>query len=132
MAFLQWKSEYSVGNDQMDQQHQVLVELINKMHDAMKMGKGSSEAEKIVSEMIEYSAMHFSSEEKLMNQIKFVGLNQHLIEHKSFMTKANEFQEQINSGSFTLSMDIANFLKDWLSNHILVNDMAYAKLLKNP
>ncbi|MRS05224.1 bacteriohemerythrin, partial [bacterium] len=83
MAFLQWKTDYSVANEQMDKQHQVLVEMINKMHDAMKMGKGSSEAEKIVSEMVEYSAMHFAAEEKLMAQLNFKDLNQHIVEHKA-------------------------------------------------
>jgi hemerythrin len=130
MAFYSWKQEYSVGNDLIDKQHQVLIEMINKMHDAMKMGKGSSESEKIVSEMIEYSAMHFAAEENLMKQIHFTGLTEHLKEHKAFMVKALEFQNQINLGSFTLSMDIANFLKDWLTNHILINDKAYAKELK--
>lgn len=131
MAFLPWKPEYSVKHETMDKQHQVLVEMINQMHDAMKSGKGSKEAATVVSEMIEYSAMHFSAEEELMKKINFVGLADHKKEHQAFMAKANEFQLQINSGSFTLSIDIANFLKDWLTNHILVNDMAYSKVVNN-
>jgi len=131
MAFLPWKPEYSVKNDLMDKQHQVLVEMINKMHDAMKSGKGSKEAVIIVTEMIEYSAMHFTSEEALMAKFNYAGLTDHKKDHQAFMAKANEFQSQINTGSFTLSMDIANFLKDWLTNHILVNDMAYSTVVKN-
>lgn len=131
MAFLPWKPEYSVNNDLMDKQHQVLVDMINKMHEAMKVGRGGKEAEKIISEMIDYSAMHFTTEEELMKKFNYSGLSDHINEHKSFMVKANEFQNKINTGSFTLSMDIVNFLKDWLTNHILVNDMAYSKIVKN-
>ena len=130
MAFYSWKQEYSVGNDLMDEQHQVLIEMINKLHDAMKIGKGNVEAGHIVTEMIDYSVMHFSMEEELMKKFAFTGLSDHKIEHKAFMTKADEFRKQINTGSFTLSMEVANFLKDWLTNHILVNDMAYSKVVK--
>lgn len=131
MAFYSWKQEYSVGNDLMDKQHQVLIEMINKLHDAMKVGKGSVEVGIIVTEMIDYSIMHFATEEELMKKFGFNGLSDHKIEHKAFMTKVDEFQKQMNAGSFTLSMEVANFLKDWLTNHILVNDMAYSKVVKN-
>ncbi|MHB8136545.1 MAG: bacteriohemerythrin [Anaerolineaceae bacterium] len=126
MAFYSWKQEYSVGNDLMDEQHQVLIEMINKLHDAMKIGKGNVEAGHIVTEMIDYSVMHFSMEEKFA----YTGRSDHNIEHTAFMTKADEFRKHINTGSFTLSMEVANFLKDWLTNHILVNDMAYSKVVK--
>lgn len=131
MAFYSWKSEYSVGNDLMDKQHQVLIEMINKMHDAMKAGKGSAEAGVIATEMIEYSKMHFTAEEELMKKFQFPAISEHIKEHKAFMEKASVFQKEINKGSFTLSMDITTFLRDWLTNHILVNDMAYSKVVKN-
>ena len=68
MAFITWKSDYSVGNDIMDKQHQVLVEMINKMHEAMKVGRGGMKQEKLLREMIDYSAMHFAAEEELMKK----------------------------------------------------------------
>jgi hemerythrin len=129
MAFYMWKQEYSVGNDLMDKQHQVLIEMINKMHDSMKLGKGVIEAGNIVTEMIDYSVMHFAAEEELMKKIKYTGLNAHIKEHNAFMVKAADFQKQIDSGSFTLSMDIITFLRDWLTDHILVNDKAYSKFI---
>jgi hemerythrin len=131
MAFYSWKQEYSVGNDLMDKQHQVLIEMINKMHEAMKVGKGGVEAGIIVNEMIDYSAMHFAAEEELMKKHQFTALKDHVKEHKAFMEKAAGFQKEISSGSFTLSMELTTFLRDWLTNHILVNDKAYSKVLNN-
>jgi len=131
MAFYSWKPEYSVGNDLMDKQHQILIEMINKMHDAMKVGKGGVEAGIIATEMIDYSKMHFAVEEELMKKYQFSAFNEHVKEHKAFIEKAAVFQKEIDSGSFTLSMEITTFLRDWLTNHILVNDMAYSKVVKN-
>jgi len=129
MTFYSWKQEYSVGNDLMDKQHQAIIEMINKMHEAMQVGKGGIEAGNIITEMIDYSVMHFAAEEELMKKIHYVELNAHMKEHNAFMIKAADFQNQIDSGSFTLSMDIITFLRDWLTDHILVNDKAYSKVI---
>jgi hemerythrin len=131
MAFYSWKTEYSVKDDLMDKQHQVLIEMINKMHDAMKVGKGGVEAGIIDNEMIDYSAMHFAAEEELMKKHHYAALSDHIKEHKAFMLKVGEFQKEILTGSFTLSMEITNFLKEWLTNHIMVNDKAYSKVINN-
>ena len=40
MAIIEWKDEYSVGIQSIDQQHKIWVGLINKLHDAMKKGEG--------------------------------------------------------------------------------------------
>ena len=34
--FLQWSEEISVGVEELDEQHKVLVNLINDLHDAMQ------------------------------------------------------------------------------------------------
>jgi len=129
MAYYTWKQEYSVGNDLMDKQHQAIIEMINKMHEAMQVGKGGIEAGNIITEMIDYSVMHFAAEEELMRSLHYSGLNSHMKEHNAFMIKAADFQKQIDSGSFSLSMDIITFLRDWLTNHILVNDKAYSRVI---
>ena len=95
MAFYTWKQEYSVGNDLMDKQHQAIIEMINKMHEAMKVGKGGIEAGNIITEMIDYSVMHFAAEEELMKAYHFAGLNNHMKEHNAFMIKAADFQNKL-------------------------------------
>jgi hemerythrin len=128
MAFITWKDEYSVGNSEMDAQHQKLVAMINRMYEAMMSGKGKSEANGIVKEMIDYSKFHFEAEEKLMKQYHYIGFNDHIKEHKAFIAKAFDYEEQIKSGVFTISIELTNFLRDWLTNHILVNDKAYSMM----
>ncbi len=129
MAFIEWKDDFCVGNPVIDQQHQNLVAMINKLHDAMKIGKAASEAKTIINEMVDYSVMHFTTEEKIMQEIKFPDLQSHIKEHRAFVQKAQEFQTQIDNGSLSIGIHIASFLKDWLSNHILINDKAYSKYL---
>lgn len=126
MAFITWKSEYSVGNEKLDQQHQKLIELINKLHEAMKTGKAGKEIGLIVDEMVDYAKFHFEAEEKLMTEKKYIGLGSQKNEHAAFIKKTAEFQNEIKSGKLAVSLEVLNFLKDWLTNHILVSDMKYS------
>ena len=76
--------------------------------------------------MVEYTKFHFGAEEKLMIEKNYTGLAFQKSEHSAFVKKALEFQKDINSGKLAVSLDVLNFLKDWLTNHILISDMKYS------
>jgi len=128
MAFIDWKQEFSVGNAEIDAQHQKLVAMINDLHTAMTQGKASKMVEEIVIKMVDYSKVHFAAEEKMMQNYKYSGLADHIKEHQAFIAKAHEYEDKIKKGSFSVSISIATFLKDWLTNHILKVDKAYSVL----
>lgn len=130
MAFFDWKDSYSVGVKEMDNQHKVLVDLINQLHTAMSAGKGSTVVGPIISEMVRYTKFHFESEEKLMTTHGYPGLGSQKAEHLKFTQQALDFQKQNSSGTATLSISILNFLKDWLTNHIQGTDKKYAEFFK--
>jgi hemerythrin-like metal-binding protein len=130
MAFFTWKKEYSVGNSEIDSQHQSLIAMINKLYDAMSIGKGNTEVNNIVKEMVDYSKFHFAAEEKLMKEHHYTGFNDHIKEHEAFITKAHGFEKEIAEGTFHMSIEVSVFLKEWLTNHILVIDKAYSPMFQ--
>ena len=126
MAFYEWQDSFSVGSKEMDEQHKKLIAILNHLHDTMKAGKAAKEVGLIVDEMVDYTKFHFSAEEKLMADKQYIGLGSQKAEHAAFVKKAQEFQNEISSGKLSVSIDVLNFLKDWLSNHILIIDMKYS------
>ena len=130
MAFIDWEPKYSVGHNEIDQQHRQLIDMINKLHTAMKSGQGAREAEAIVDEMVNYSKFHFETEENLMKVFGFIGLLTHKAEHAAFIKQAGDFQTQFSAGKVSLSIEILNFLKDWLTKHILGTDLKYSTMFK--
>ena len=66
MAFFKWSDDLSVDVPEMDEQHKKLVSMIDELHNAMKDRHGSDIVGKIINDMVNYTAIHFSSEEKLM------------------------------------------------------------------
>lgn len=131
MALIVWNDErFSVKVPSIDKQHKGIVILINKLHDAMLSGTAKSILKDIISELISYTKSHFIYEEEQMLKAGYPHLEKHKVEHESFIDKTTDFQEQYLRGDVLLSIDIINFLRDWLINHIAGADMNYSSLME--
>ena len=125
-----WLEKYSVGIPQIDTQHQGLVRLINDLHAAMGAGHGSQKVGKILDELVYYTEAHFSYEENLLRQRRYTKLTGHQAEHKRLTGQVVELREKYRNNSITLSLEVMQFLKNWLANHIMGHDQQYAAELK--
>jgi hemerythrin len=126
MALISWNSNYSIGNDGIDSQHQKLVQLINTLHEEMKMGKAKEILLKVLDELANYTVMHFSNEEKLFGLHKYPGILKHKKQHEDFVAKVIAFKESYINGNARISLELMSFLKDWLISHISKSDKEYA------
>lgn len=125
MSYLVWDEKYSVGVREIDTQHKKLVELINDLHDAMKQGKGKDVMTKVVKALVDYAITHFGTEEKYMTKFNYPQYSVHKLEHDKFSKQVADFQRDFNSGKVALTIEVMNFLKDWLVNHILGTDKKF-------
>ncbi len=124
-TFIVWCDDFSVNVPAMDTQHQKLVKLVNQLYSAMKKQKSTQQVGEIIDELAKYTVEHFSSEEEYMAKVNFDGLEQHKVVHRQFVQKVKEFEQEYMNGKVTLSIEIMNFLKDWLLNHIAKMDKQY-------
>lgn len=122
MAYFNWTDDLSVGNVQIDHDHKQLVNLVNKLYDAMKAGQGNSVLGGILDELIKYTASHFKREEMFMQQIGYADMAAHKAEHVKLVNDVLDLQTRFKSGSTTLSVSVFNFLGDWLRTHIKSRD----------
>ena len=125
-----WDSSIQFGIETIDRQHHRLVDLINKLHHAMRSRAGKSVLGSILEELAGYTVEHFHAEEKLMEQAGYDKLDEHKRIHEKLVKEVVDFQRQFKSGNATVSMDLMNFLSDWLINHIKGVDRKYVPLLK--
>ncbi len=126
MSIIEWKDEYSVRVKEIDAQHQKLVEMINELHTAMAGGKSKDILSEIIQKMVEYTQLHFRTEEKYFDEFNYPQREQHKNEHNSFIEKVTDFSNSFNSGKVFLSIEVMDFLKDWLANHITGSDQEYS------
>jgi hemerythrin len=131
MPIFTWDPSYSVGFNEFDDHHKHLFDLINQLYDAMKVGKGSQELGVVINELLEYTNFHFSSKEARFTQFAYPETRAHKAEHQVFKEKVLDFKNKVAEGQIGLTVRVASFLKDWLVNHIKVEDKKYGPYLKS-
>lgn len=122
MAFFVFSDDLRVRVQEIDDQHARLVELINELLEAMKKGEAKQALGGILTQLAEYAIFHFSTEEKHMVKHQYPSFRTHKREHADFIAKVEVFVRDFESGKLALSLDIMNFLRDWLTNHIKGTD----------
>jgi hemerythrin len=131
MALIAWNEAFAVGIKKIDDQHKGLIEFINSLHDAMKAGKGNNVIGAILSDLLNYTASHFSTEEKLFQQYAYPEYLRHKQEHDDLTKKVIAFSNDFKEGKISVTIEVMHFLRDWLSNHILGSDKKYASYLQS-
>ena len=129
MAFFDWKDDYSVGIAKLDDQHKKLVSFLNDLYGAMKKGKGSEILDDVLTGMVGYTKTHFSTEESLMKLYKFPGYALHKQKHESMTRTVLKLYEKFKEDKKPNTLEIANYLKAWLENHIMGTDKLYRAYL---
>ena len=129
MALIQWSENLSVHVTEMDKQHQKLFALINELNEAMSKGKGKEVIGKTINGLLDYTKTHFAAEEKLLGQFAYAEIDKQKSMHKIFIDRITDYKRKYESGGLALSIDVMNFLSDWLKNHIQIEDKKYGPFL---
>lgn len=123
--FVEWSNELSVGIEEIDAQHQVLVDLLNQIHDAIQQRHGVEVTQDIVQRLGEYTRVHFAVEESLMRILHYPDYMRHKEEHEKLIRQLHIFSDKFNTGKASISYELAYFLKTWLTKHIMEVDKRY-------
>jgi hemerythrin len=123
--FVEWSNELSVGIEEIDAQHQVLVDLLNQVHEAIQQRQGIEVARDIIQRLDEYTRVHFAVEESLMRILHYPEYERHREEHDRLIEQLNGFHDKLDAGKGSLNFELAHFLKSWLTKHIMEVDKRY-------
>jgi len=126
MALIAWDDSLSVKINSIDDQHKVLIKMINEFYDNIINKSTTESINKLIVEMKNYTVVHFANEEKIMQKTLYPNYSMHKIEHDKFVSKIIEIEDKLKSGKLVISIEITTFLKDWLKNHIQVTDKRYS------
>lgn len=130
MALIEWDDKLVIGINRIDNQHKELIRIVNELHEAMKSGKGNEKAMETVHFLVKYTVDHFVAEEAMMKHYGYPDYSVHKIQHDNLVTDVAELIRQIESGHTLLTVKIANFLADWVKEHIIANDLKLGAFLK--
>ncbi len=123
---IKWTSDFALGVDAVDRQHQKLVRLLNDLHHSFLLGGNRGELASILEELANYTQTHFHDEEQLFMPTAYPGKTAHLAKHQDFIQQITKFRQDFESGVGSVGSEILVFLKDWLVQHIQGTDRGYA------
>jgi hemerythrin-like metal-binding protein len=133
MAFIEWKEDMSVGLDALDEDHKVLIRIIN----SIEAGSGDEPARpeivnKAIADLERYASFHFDREEKVMEACGYMELSNHKVAHNAFLTDLGGIARRFERNpSWKNYNQLLSYLTNWLVHHIMVQDRAYRELVEN-
>ena len=129
MPLLEWDETLSVGIAEMDQQHRRWIDISNKLHDAMRQGRGDDVKVAMLNELLAYTKVHFSDEERLMQEYAYPEFAAHKRLHESFTSEIMRFKTKLEAGRMVTSVTVGSFLKGWLLTHVMQIDRKYGQFI---
>ena len=84
MEKIVWKSEYSVGVERLDQQHQRIISVINKLIEKPRVFRTSGTIADLLTELNGYVYEHFLLEEQLLEDNDYPSLIEHSKKHTQY------------------------------------------------
>lgn len=126
MTLMKWDNSLSVGVKELDDQHKLLIDLINDAYAAIQQHDERLLCE-LIDKMSEYAELHFATEEGYMKKYGFPELSSHQFKHAKFKSEVEQFKKnQFDKLNFS---KIFVFLSRWLTTHIMEEDMQYVQYL---
>jgi hemerythrin len=129
-VFFKWSPDYSVNIRAIDQQHQELVNILNRLFIAVFKREGDKVIAGILDALMSYTQTHFALEERLMQLAKYKNFEAHKVEHKKLIEQLDQLCKQHLLEEKTIYFEMLKFLKTWLKEHILGVDTQYSAALQ--
>jgi len=121
-----WSESFVLQIPSVDAQHKGLFDLAYELDCALDAGCERAVLGRTIERLKQYCQHHFNTEERLMHQYAYPGLHNHMLQHDDFARAVIEFEGQEESAPQALSLRVSSFLKDWLADHIAVEDRRFA------
>ena len=119
-----------VGEQSIDTEHDLQMQLLDSLSRTLEKSADFSSVRHVLEQFIEFSDMHFLSEQLVMRLHSYPAYEPHLVEHTRLMKKVREIREKVVRGEMLPSLQLVHELREWLLTHIATEDVAFGEYLK--
>lgn len=132
MKKIQWDESLSVGIAVIDDQHKRWIEHFNSVVDAIQTRGGHAPVTGTLGFLIDYTDLHFSTEERFMAAASYPGSAAHQAKHEELRRAVADlvadFEEEGDTPALEAAID--TFLGAWLITHIRSTDQLFGAFVK--
>lgn len=127
---MQWDDAYSIGIEEIDNQHKILFDYFRVLLDAARIGGRWAETHFPLMQLRDYAITHFGKEESLMRMSDYDETDKHIESHEKIIARLNEL-ETASIQHKNICKDTAALIQHWLVAHIMHADRRYAQHFMN-
>lgn len=126
MDHVAWDQKMSVGVEILDDDHKKLLDMFNRLLKSGVATKDRDDLTGMLSGLRDYTNVHFTREEELMERQGYPDLDAHKAAHRYFVDEVQKlYQDYDESNTMMLRIDLILLLKEWLIEHIQSVDARY-------
>jgi len=129
MVLIEWREEYSVGVPDADFEHQMLIELINKLHENISTSDGDYGVADFLGEIYTHISEHFSHEEDIMVERNYDQLLDHKKDHKRLQDNLRAIMDAYEENAYFDDKEYAKNVQKWFIEHFRNHDARLHKYL---
>ena len=122
MAELQWRDEFRIGIDEIDDDHKQLVALIGKVQRALHTGANQHQVGAFLSEIYNQIATHFALEERLMLESQYPAYADHKEDHETLLDDLRDMMDEVEDDGVLDEVQLTDDLDRWFSDHFHSHD----------
>jgi len=122
MSLLQWKPEYSVGIQSMDDEHREMIDLINSTYEKLKSDTDADQVEDYLGEILSTISMHFALEERIMRKAGYGEFQAHKDDHELLLDRLRDLMDDFFVDPTNGSSRLEQSLSDWFAGHFSTFD----------
>ena len=144
--FLSWREEFALGHEELDSEHQQLVEAISVINAAERVCQNTNQINALLEALKRQAGEHFQHENSIINKINSgpipaggdrkavlqalldAALSEHLVDHTRSFSRLSEIIRSFRDTPETDEQKISLALKSWFIDHA-VNSDAHLKAL---
>lgn len=125
---IEWRDKLSVGDPTLDADHKALIKMINDFEEQAENGFDRRLLSDTFKGLLDYAKAHFAREERLQARINYPYYDRHCQEHRRLLHDVEALARNYMTDT-SIAMDngvktsVLQFLRDWLINHIIEQDL---------
>jgi hemerythrin-like metal-binding protein len=126
MELFKWYKTYSVNNEELNNHHKTLFNILNRLYENCIGTDIPNCLDPIVVELVSYSNYHFTTEELYMRNKGYKDIDKHILEHRTFTQRTLHLQQIVNKNDFELTKELIVFLGNWILHHVMEEDKKFS------
>ena len=121
-----WNKDVAVGIDSVDAEHRLQVGLVSALEELVRQGRDSEMIARITAQLVDFTSVHFLSEELMMRLYAYPAHDAHKLEHGRLTDQVEQIRRGLEGGDHPAALAAMGELRSWLGDHIHAMDRAFA------